>query len=99
QVWYNIIGEYADQIRSDAAYPSNDNVISGNVCQRTGNIATANCPTAGTGYWKSSNAPVCDGCWKYTTAATTATTEAAQSTTVYTETAAPTQAPTDAPAA
>ncbi len=91
QVWYNIIGEYADQIRSDAAYPANDNVISGNVCQRTGQIASANCPTSGTGYWKSSNAPVCDGCWKYTTMATTAATT--QSTTVYTETVAPTETP------
>ncbi len=96
QVWYNIIGEYADQIKSDAKYPENDNVITGNVCQRTGKIASVNCPTAGTGYWKSSNAPVCDGCWKYTTTATTTSGSSSQSTTVYTQTVAETTKATEA---
>ncbi|MBQ8687888.1 MAG: transglycosylase domain-containing protein [Ruminococcus sp.] len=90
QVWYNIIGEYANSIDSGASYPACDSVITGNICQRTGKIAGTNCPTAGTGYWKSSNAPVCEGCWKYTTTTTKKTTEsAAASATTYTETVAP----------
>ncbi|MGN0592531.1 MAG: transglycosylase domain-containing protein [Ruminococcus sp.] len=67
QVWYNVIGEYADQIESDASYPACDTIITGNVCKRTGKIAGPYCATAGTGYWKSSNAPTCDECTQYTT--------------------------------
>lgn len=90
QVWYNIIGEYANQIESGASYPACDSVITGNICQRTGKIAGTNCPTAGTGYWKSSNAPVCDGCWKYTTTTTKKTEASAQPQTTYTQTVAQT---------
>ncbi len=97
QVWQNVIGAYADSIASDASYPECDDVITGNICKRTGKIAGSSCPTAGTGYWKSSNAPVCDGCWKYTTTTTKKTT-APDSDTTYTETVAfPTQPPTEAP--
>lgn len=62
QIWYNVIGEYADSLDTDAAYPSNDDVIEGKVCSRTGMIAGPNCTATTTGYWKSSNAPVCDQC-------------------------------------
>jgi penicillin-binding protein 1A len=87
QVWYNIIGEYADQIESDASYPECDTVITGNVCKRTGKIAAAGCPTAGVGYWKSSNAPTCDGgCYQYVTTTTTKS-ESTSSATTQTETA------------
>jgi penicillin-binding protein 1A len=101
QVWYNIIGEYADQMNTGASYPSCDTVITGDVCSRTGYIANDDCPTSGTGYWKSSNAPVCDGCWKYTTTTTAATTTGAA--TSYTQTVAQVQttaapAPTEPPA-
>ncbi len=100
QVWYNIIGEYADQMNTGASYPSCDTVITGDVCSRTGYIAGDNCPTSGTGYWKSSNAPVCDGCWKYVTTTPAATTNASSQAAT---TAAPAQttaapAPTDPPA-
>ncbi len=103
QVWYNIIGEYADQMNTGASYPSCDTVITGDVCSRTGYIAGDDCPTSGTGYWKSSNAPVCDGCWKYTTTTTAATTTGAAATQTQTvaqvqTTAAPAPAPTEPPA-
>ncbi len=99
QIWYNIIGEYANSIDSGAVYPKCDTVVSGNICERTGLIANSQCPTKGVGYWKSSNAPVCDGCWKYTTTTTTTADPNAASTTTKTETVAPapTEAPTEAP--
>lgn len=61
QIWYNIIGEYADQLDTGASYPSNDDVVEGYVCAKTGKIAGPNCKKLGVGYWKSTNAPVCDG--------------------------------------
>lgn len=61
QIWYNIIGEYADQLDTGASYPSNDDVVEGYVCAKTGKIAGSNCKKLGVGYWKSTNAPVCDG--------------------------------------
>lgn len=61
QIWYNIIGEYADKLDTGASYPSNDDVIEGYVCAKTGKIAGPNCKKLGVGYWKSTNAPVCDG--------------------------------------
>ncbi|MGN0584686.1 MAG: transglycosylase domain-containing protein [Ruminococcus sp.] len=92
QVWYNIIGEYANNIESNASYPACDSVVTGNVCKRTGKIAGANCPTAGVGYWKSSNAPKCEGCWKYTTTTTASDDPDAESSTTYTETVSTTAA-------
>ena len=65
QIWYNIIGEYADSMDTGAEYPENDKVIEGKVCARSGKIAGPNCEATTTGYWKSSNAPVCDECGKY----------------------------------
>ena len=61
QIWYNIIGEYADKLDTGASYPSNDDVVEGYVCAKTGKIAGPNCKKLGVGYWKSTNAPVCDG--------------------------------------
>lgn len=102
QVWYNAIGEYANNLKSNASYPACDSVVTGNVCKRSGKIANVNCPTAGVGYWKSSNAPKCVDCWKLTTTvATTTGTGSTGSTTsgvpatTYTETIPPvTEAPT-----
>lgn len=89
QVWYNIIGSYANEFESDASYPKCDSVITGNVCRRTGKIAGANCPTAGVGYWKSTNAPVCEGCWSLVTSkATTKTTSGGNTTNTQTVTQA-----------
>ena len=59
QVWYNIIGEYADSIESDNHYPECDDVISAPMCTSTGMIAGDGCPKGITGYWKSTNAPYC----------------------------------------
>ncbi len=44
QVWYNIIGEYADSIESDNHYPECDDVISAPMCTSTGMIAGDGCP-------------------------------------------------------
>lgn len=59
QVWYNIIGEYANSIESDNEYPSCDSVIEAPMCSSTGLIAGPYCSSNKTGYWKSSNAPTC----------------------------------------
>lgn len=75
QIWYNIIGEYADSLDTGAEYPENDDVIEGEVCSKSGMIAGPYCTSTETGYWKSSNAPVCDTC-KKASATTTATGEA-----------------------
>ena len=62
QIWYNVIGEYANSLDTGAEYQENSDVIEGQVCARTGMIAGPNCTATTTGYWKSSNAPVCDQC-------------------------------------
>lgn len=59
QVWYNIIGEYANGIESDNKYPGCDSVIEAPMCSSTGLIAGPYCSSNKTGYWKSSNAPTC----------------------------------------
>jgi penicillin-binding protein 1A len=76
QIWYNIIGEYADSLDTGATYPENDDVIEGYVCAKSGKIAGSRCTSKlGIGYWKSTNAPECDVCTGYaaTTPATTTT--------------------------
>ena len=59
QVWYNIIGEYANSIESDNSYPTCDSVVEAPMCSSTGLIAGPYCSSSITGYWKSSNAPTC----------------------------------------
>lgn len=86
EVWRNIIGEYANKIDSGATYPECDTIITGNVCKRSGKIANANCPTAGVGYWKSSNAPKCVDCWKMVTTTAAATTAASSNNSASTQT-------------
>lgn len=103
QIWYNIIGEYANSLDTDAEYPECDTIISAAVCTNSGKIAAAGCPKGETGYWKSSNAPKCSGCVKQETTNPSATTESgASSTTKPSSTTAPngggnTPAPTDPP--
>ena len=62
-IWKNIIGEYADTMFPDtpADFDRCPTVIDAPMCTSTGCIAGANCPKGITGYWKSSNAPPCDG--------------------------------------
>ncbi|MDE6708126.1 MAG: penicillin-binding protein [Oscillospiraceae bacterium] len=62
QMWYNVIGEYANSIESDATYPECDTVIEQPICSNTGLVAGAYCPKGENGYWKSTNAPVCTSC-------------------------------------
>ncbi len=58
-VWYNIIGEYANDIDSDASYPECDSIIEAPMCSVSGEIASGSCYGSVTGYWKSTNAPYC----------------------------------------
>ncbi len=63
QIWYNVIGEYANNLDTGAAYPVCETVIEDYMCTNTGLIAGENCPKSEQkGYWKSTNAPKCDGC-------------------------------------
>lgn len=61
QVWLDIIGEYANSIQSNKDFEPVDGVIEAPMCTISGMIAGQNCPKGITGYWKSSNAPVCTG--------------------------------------
>jgi hypothetical protein len=73
-MWYNVIGEYANAVESEAAYPVPEKgIIEAHVCTNTGLIAGKNCPKGEIGYWKEDNAPVCPGCKNHD--ATGATTE------------------------
>ncbi len=61
RIWKNVMKDWLEENYSGAQFPDCDTVIKGNVCADTGKIAVSGCPSAGTGYWKSSNAPYCDG--------------------------------------
>lgn len=73
QLWYNIIGDYANKLDTGAKYPVCESVISAAVCTNTGMIASSSCPKGEKGYWKSDNAPKCKGCSAETTEDPTAT--------------------------
>ncbi len=75
QLWYNIIGEYANSLETDAAYPVCETVIEAPICVKSGLIAGETCEKGEKGYWKSSNAPKCEGCVPETTEDPSATTE------------------------
>ncbi len=62
-VWKNAIGEYADTMFLDtpADFDEVQTVIRAPMCSVSGMIAGENCPRGVTGYWKSTNAPHCDG--------------------------------------
>ena len=62
QMWYNVIGKYANDLETNASYPVCETVIEAPICQNTGKIAGQYCPKGETGYWKSTNAPYCTGC-------------------------------------
>lgn len=63
KVWHNAIGEYADTQFSDTPkdFEPVKSVIEAPMCTVSGNIAGQYCPKGITGYWKSTNAPVCNG--------------------------------------
>lgn len=63
QVWYNIIGEYANTMYPDTGYDFDkvDTVIESPMCATTGMVAGEYCPRGPVGYWKSTFAPRCDG--------------------------------------
>ncbi|MBP0974045.1 MAG: transglycosylase domain-containing protein [Oscillospiraceae bacterium] len=66
RMWYNIIGEYADAIESDAEFPvPEEGIVEAPICTNTGLIAGKSCPKGEIGYWKDDNAPVCTGCRTY----------------------------------
>ncbi len=62
-IWRNAVGDYIENNFADTAtdFEADPNVISAPMCTVTGNIAGNYCPKGITGYWKSSNAPVCTG--------------------------------------
>ena len=68
KVWYNAIGSYADTEFSDTPkdFEPVKTVIEAPMCTSSGNIAGQYCPKGITGYWKSTNAPVCTGSHGYT---------------------------------
>jgi len=63
QVWNNCIGEYANTQFPDTGvdFDPVDTVVEGYMCTGSGCIASASCPKGIYGYWKSSNAPFCNG--------------------------------------
>ena len=63
QVWQNIIGEYANTMFTDtpADFDPVESVIEAPMCSASGMIAGTYCSKGITGYWKSTNAPVCTG--------------------------------------
>ncbi|MBD5159949.1 MAG: hypothetical protein HDT23_06900 [Ruminococcus sp.] len=63
QVWNNIIGEYANTMFLDtpADFDPVESVIEAPMCPSSGMIAGTYCSKGITGYWKSTNAPVCTG--------------------------------------
>lgn len=62
-IWKNIIGNYADTMFMDTPvdFDPCETVISEATCSVTGMRAGAYCPKGITGYWKSTNAPICTG--------------------------------------
>ncbi len=62
-VWKNIIGDYAQTAYADtpADFDPVESVIAESMCSVTGMRAGAYCPKGITGYWKSTNAPICTG--------------------------------------
>ncbi|MCD7810728.1 MAG: transglycosylase domain-containing protein [Ruminococcus sp.] len=89
QVWKNAIGDYADSIESTSDFEADENVIEAPMCTVTGMIAGADCPKGVTGYWKSTNAPVCTGNhYSSSSSSSETSTEAATDSTAATETAA-----------
>lgn len=100
QIWQNVIGAYADSLETGAEYPKNSNVIEEKVCAKSGMIAGPYCTSTTTGYWKSSNAPVCDMCKAYRPKTTKKASEEGSGTSQTTAAADNAQQPaTQAPAA
>lgn len=62
-LWNTIIGEYANTQFPDTGvdFDPVESVVCASMCSSTGMIAGAYCPRGATGYWKSTNAPYCDG--------------------------------------
>ena len=62
-LWTKIIGEYANTQFPDTGvdFDPVETVITAQMCSATGMIANSYCPKGGTGYWKSTYAPYCDG--------------------------------------
>lgn len=63
EIWKNIIGEYAQTEFADteADFDSVGTVRSGPMCSVSGKRAGQGCPNGPIGYWKSTNAPQCEG--------------------------------------
>lgn len=64
QLWKNIFGDIAEQ-GERTSFPECSTVRELYYCSNTGMVAGSNCPRGGTGYYKSTNAPVCTRCGGY----------------------------------
>ncbi|MBR5371026.1 MAG: transglycosylase domain-containing protein [Oscillospiraceae bacterium] len=58
-VWKNIIGDWIVKHWSGKDFPECKSVVTGYVCPTTGKIASSSCGKGVQGWWKSTNAPVC----------------------------------------
>ena len=59
-VWKNIIGDWIVKHWSGNDFPACDSVVTGYVCPATGAIAKSSCGKGVQGWWKSTNAPICN---------------------------------------
>ncbi len=61
-IWKNVIGQWISNHYQGNDFPECEGIVAAHYCTDTGKIATAACPKSATmGYWKSTNAPYCDG--------------------------------------
>ncbi len=60
QIWNNIIGDWIEEHYEGEDFPTCETIVTGRVCTQTGKIAGDSCPKGAVGYWKSTNAPLCD---------------------------------------
>jgi penicillin-binding protein 1A len=62
EYWKKVIGDWVKSHPATRHFPENPSVKTASYCTLSGNIAGAGCPrSSGVGYYKSTNAPVCNG--------------------------------------
>jgi penicillin-binding protein 1A len=62
EYWKKVIGDWVKAHPATRHFPESPSVRTAHYCTLSGNIAAAGCPSsADTGYYKSTNAPVCNG--------------------------------------
>jgi penicillin-binding protein 1A len=62
EYWKKVIGDWVKSHPATRHFPENNSVRTSHYCTITGNVAAPGCPSsADSGFYKSTNAPVCDG--------------------------------------